>query len=161
MLTDEEAIVAVLTEEPGSIRAMLRKALNDELLAEFQYRSCYWQSMGVGKVDCDPEFKEHADEEHKHAEDIARRINELGGTITVDPVLWEKDSNGFTPIDFSECHEMLAVTHGAEVTAIEYYRSLIEACEKERDYTTKRMIKSILADEEKHEYDLRMLLQQV
>lgn len=160
MLTDQEAIMAAISEAPSGICEMLKKALNDELLAEFQYRSCYWQSRGAGKVDCDPEFKEHADEEHDHAEKIARRIDELGGTITVNPARWEQDSNGFVQIDFDGCRRMLEVTHEAELTAIEFYRGLVRECEAAEDFTTKRLIKSILADEEKHEYDLRMLIGQ-
>ena len=66
----------------------LQKALCDELLASYQYWTCYQSSRGKGKADCDPEFKAHYEEEKDHAEKLMLRINELGGKPIPHPANW-------------------------------------------------------------------------
>src|SRR5574344_1945385 len=100
MLTDQEALENSFANdkkfaktdetEENSLLKLLVYALTSEHLAAYQYWTCYQGSRGVGKADCDPEFKKHYDEETDHAEKLMKRINELGGRPISDPTNWTK-----------------------------------------------------------------------
>jgi len=137
----------------------LQKALCDELLASYQYWTCYQSSRGRGKSDCDPEFKAHAEEEREHAEKLMLRINELHGRPIPHPANWAENAPfGYTPIENTNVREMLTITIQAEENAIAYYKEILKDATAEADPTTHRLIKQILADEEEHLYDLQQLL---
>ena len=145
-------------EAGGPLLEMLEMALNDELLAAYQYRTCYWMSKGKGKAECDPEFKIHSQEEEEHAEKLMERINELNGKAVSDPAMWQERSNGFVPISFTDVRQMLTVTIEAEKTAIEFYNKILMS--SKNDKITSDIIKGILADEEEHLDDLNSLYQE-
>lgn len=162
-VAEEMTMVLANDVQPSdeSIASMLEKAMNDEMLAFWQYMTCYLMSRGKGKSDADPEFKEHADEELDHAKKIAQRINELGGNFCADPCEWAPNSNGFTPIRTSSVQDMLDITIDAEKTAIDFYRRISKTAHDEGDFSTNRLAKQILADEEKHLYDLERLKEDI
>ena len=153
---------ALVSEDINSqILRMLASALCDELLAAYQYWTCYQMSRGKGKSDCDPEFEAHYKEETDHAEKLMKRINELGGQPISDPKQWvDYAPVGFTPIPSSDVESMLKITIEAEKNAIAYYKNILVSATNETDPTTHKLIKSILEDEEEHLYDLERLLEE-
>jgi bacterioferritin len=120
---------------------MLNDAVARELQVSIQYMWQHVQKAGVkGEVAADI-FKRIAVAEMKHAEDIAERLNFLGGTPTTVPSKIEVGGNTV---------EMMKLDIKAEQEAIEMYREIIELAQVERDYTTETLFKRILADEEEH-----------
>lgn len=152
------AIGNELETSTNPIVTKLQKALCDELLASYQYWTCYQSSRGKGKADCDPEFKAHYEEEKNHAEKLMLRINELGGRPIPDPANWAECAPfGYTPIEDTAVKGMLEITIHAEENAIAYYKEFLQEVTAEVDPTTHRLIKQILSDEEEHLYDLKQL----
>lgn len=124
-----------------TLKNMLNEAIAREIQVSIQYM---WQHVlwkGVEGHSVKDEFKKIAIEEMKHAEDIAERLNYLGGIPTTKP----------TPIFVGETlEEMLKQDKKDEEGAIELYKKIIELALKENDYVTADLFKKILADEEEH-----------
>ena len=81
-------VVKKLQEKGADIEAlvlMLNKAYADELLAYHQYLSPIGLCIGKLRPDVEAEFKEHAEEELKHAEMLKQRIIELDGVPLQSP----------------------------------------------------------------------------
>lgn len=134
----------------------LEKALNDEWLAYYQYWSAYTSSRGSGKIDIDPELKEHAKEEWDHIKKLGKRINELGGSVVLDPTDLKKNAHEWEPISSIEPIDILKDLKHAELTAIKNYEDLIaNMCDK--DPVTKLLLIEILAKEQEHYHDLDIL----
>jgi bacterioferritin len=77
----------------------------------------------------------------KHAERLAERLDYLNGVPTITP---EPIFVGGSLI------EMLRQDQQDEEAAIEIYKEAIQEAAKEGDYTTRRMLEEILAEEENH-----------
>ncbi|RME69598.1 MAG: ferritin [Nitrospirae bacterium] len=132
------------------LKDMLNQAIARELQVSVQYM---WQHVMATGMNAEPVrdlFKQIAIVEMKHAEEIAERLDYLGGRPTTKP----------TPITIGESlKEMIEIDKKAEEEAIELYRQIIEQAEAEKDYTTKRLFEQILADEEEHHGDFSGLLE--
>jgi len=106
-----------------------------------------WQHVlwkGIQGFTVKNELKKVAISEMKHAEAIAERLAYYGGTPTTKP----------EPIFVgSNLKEMIEKDKKDEEGAIELYKKIIEQARKEGDEVSKRLFKSILADEEDH-FDL-------
>ncbi|RMG03232.1 MAG: ferritin [Nitrospirae bacterium] len=131
------------------LKEMLNQAIARELQVSVQYM---WQHVMATGMNAEPVrelFKQIAIVEMKHAEEIAERLDYLGGRPTTKP----------TPIAIGESlKEMIEIDKKAEEEAIELYRQIIEQAEEEKDYTTKRLFEQILSDEEEHHGDFSGLL---
>ena len=136
---------------------LLYIALADELLAWYQYWTCFNSSMGKGRSDANPEFDQHAKEEMEHANLIIERIKQLGGVPFNNPCDWEKNGNPWEPVETRDVTKQLKLTINAESTAIKFYKNAILAV-KNIDSTTHRLFRKLLADEQEHLYDLQQLL---
>ncbi len=120
---------------------LLNKGISRELQVSIQYM---WQSIQVtgmyGEV-AKGVFGKIAIAEMKHAHQLAERIDCLDGIPTVKP---------------GEIHvgdsliEMLRDDEQNEEEAITLYKQAIQVAQKEGDYTTRRMLEEILAEEENH-----------
>ena len=140
------------------ILKMLYQALADQWLAYYQYWAAYNKTVGKGKTDVDPQFQEHATEELEHADKIIQRIKQLGGCAFSNVKCFDKNCsvpNVGAPTN--DPIELLKITIKAQQDAISFYKNL-QKITRGVDPTTNRMIKQILEDQEKHEYDLKMLL---
>lgn len=129
--------------------------LNDAVARELQVSVQYmWQHVTVRGINAEAVggvFKKIAITEMKHAEDIAERLDYLGGVPTTKP----------TPITVgNNLKEMLSINKKAEEDAISLYKSIIKLAEQEGDVVTKRLFESILADEEEHHNQFSTLLEE-
>lgn len=129
--------------------------LNDAIAREIQVSIQYiWQHVTVRGVNAEAVggvFKKIAITEMKHAEEIAERLDYLGGVPTTKP----------TPITVgSNLKEMLSIDKKAEEDAISLYKEIIKLAEKEGDVVTKRLFEQILADEEEHHNQFSTLLEE-
>lgn len=133
----------------------LMEKLNDAIAREIQVSVQYmWQHVMVKGIAGEPlrdVFKKIAVEEMKHAEEIAERLNCLGGNPTTKP----------TPIAVGKnAKEMLRLNRHAEEDAVKLYRKIIALAEKEGDYVTASLFTDILEQEEKHLHQFTSLLEE-
>ena len=135
----------------------LNSAYCDEWLAYYQY----WIGARVaeGKMAhlLAEELAEHAGEELEHAEKLAKRIIELGGTPSISPELWLKESTcGFLAPKDPEAMVLLKQNIQGERCAIEVYQKLLDRVAG-KDHVTEHLVREILEDELEHEQDLEDL----
>jgi len=133
-----------------SLKEMLNDAIAREIQVSVQYMWQHVQAVGIAGEVARPIFKQFAITEMKHAEEIAERLNMLGGIPTTKP----------TTITIGETtKKMLSLNVAAEKDAIQLYRKIIALAAKEEDYVTKRMFEKILSDEEGHLNDFEGMLE--
>ncbi len=129
----------------------LNEAISRELQVSVQY---IWQHVMVKGINAESVggvFKKIAITEMRHAEEIAERLDYLGGVPTTKPA----------PITVgTSMKEMLQIDKKAEEEAIALYKEIIRLAEKEGDVVTKRLFEGILADEEEHHNQFSTLLEE-
>lgn len=134
----------------------LNAALATEIMCVMRYRHHQIIAKGLNAPQIVAEFAEHADDEQRHMMMIAERINLLGGNPDFNPgtVLAR------TATEYGQGNDILKLVQDdlvAERIAIMVYRELIQWFGTS-DPTTRRMLESILKDEEDHADDLSDLL---
>ena len=120
---------------------LLNKGIARELQVSIQYM---WQSIQVTGLEGEQVkaiFKKTAIAEMKHAEKLAERLDYLDGVPTIKP---DAINVGGSLI------EMLKQDEQNEEEAITLYKQAIQVAQKEGDYTTRRLLEEILAEEENH-----------
>lgn len=136
---------------------LLNKALSDEWLAYYQYWTGAKVVKGPMKDAVISELDLHATEELSHAELLATRIVQLGGTPVLTPADWFKLSNcGYDVPSDPYVEEILEQNIKGEQCAIKVYSGLLDMT-READPVTYNIILTILSDEVEHEEDLSAL----
>ncbi len=120
---------------------LLNKAIARELQVSIQYMWQHVQVTGLDGSVVEGVFRKIAIAEMKHAERLAERLDYLNGVPTTKP---EPVFVGGSLI------EMLRQDEEDEEVAIELYKHGIQAAAEEGDFTTRRLLEEILADEETH-----------
>ncbi|MCM8815645.1 MAG: ferritin [Candidatus Omnitrophica bacterium] len=139
----------------------LNKALADEWLAYYQYWLGEKVVKGKFREEAAKELAEHAGDELKHANMLADRIIQLGGTPVLKPEDWYKLTNcGYDAPSDPAVIPILKQNIKGEQCAIEVYQKLVEKL-KDKDPVTYYMVLSILKDEIEHEDDLINLLEDI
>lgn len=129
---------------------LLNEAIARELAVSIQYMWHYVMAKGMRSPEIRDRLREIAIQEMKHAEQIAERLNYLGGVPTTKP----------TPIDVGgTLEEMIKQDLKQEEEAIRLYRQIIEVARKEEDSTTRTLFERILANEEDHHNEFQTLLE--
>ncbi|MDH4943988.1 ferritin-like domain-containing protein [Sulfurimonas sp. C5] len=143
--------------EINEIVRLLNKAYADEWLAYYQYFIEAKVVKGIMKDAAIAELTQHATDELRHANMVADRIIQLGGTPILDPKEWYTHTNcGYeVPKDF-DVVSILNDSIKGEQCAISTYSSIAELV-KDKDIITYNMVNEILADEVEHEEDLQAL----
>lgn len=135
----------------------LNSAYCDEWLAYYQYWIGAKLAQGKMSHPIAQELAEHAAEELEHAEKLAKRILELGGTPAISPDLWLKDSTcGYLTPENPDAMHLLTQNIQGERCAIEVYAKLLDMVAG-KDLVTEHLIREILEDELEHEQDLEDL----
>lgn len=142
-----------------AIVELLNTALATEIVCVLRYKRHYFATHGIRAKFVSQEFLEHANEEQAHADQIAARIVQLGEDPDLNPQTLLARSH--SEYDASTTlRGMLEADLIAERIAIESYREMINFIGP-RDPTTRRLLESILEQEEEHADDLVDLLQDV
>ena len=137
---------------------LLNKAFADEWLAYYQYWVGAKVAEGRMRGFVSEELAEHAGEELAHAEMLAERIAQLGGTPLIDPQQWIKETNcGYDVPSDPDTRALLKQNIKGEQCAIETYQKLLDFI-KDKDPITFKMVLEILEDEVEHEEDLEAIL---
>jgi bacterioferritin len=135
---------------------ILNEALATEIVCVLRYMHHYFMATGVHGKSVAGEFKEHADAEREHADQIAERIQQLGGKPDFNPrTLLQRSVAQY--IEGETLADMIREDLIAERIVIEVYTEMVRYF-SDQDPTTRVMIEGILKDEEEHANDLADLL---
>lgn len=141
---------------------MLNKALADEWLAYYQYWVGAKVAKGPMRPDVQKELVEHANEELAHAEMLAERIIQLGGTPILSPLEFkDKTGCGYLVPNDPNVKKLLEQNIAGEQCAILFYNKILQKLKGMNDAITFNMIRKIMEDEVKHEEDLENLLEDI
>ena len=119
----------------------LNKGIARELQVSIQYMWQSIQATGLEGEQVKDIFRKTAIAEMKHAEALAERLDYLDGVATIKP---DAINVGGSLI------EMLKQDEENEEEAITLYKKSIQLAAAEGDYTTRRLLEKILAEEEDH-----------
>ena len=140
-----------------AIVALLQTALATELVCVLRYKRHYFVAHGIRAKFVSAEFLEHANEEQAHADKIAERIVQLGEDPDLNPATMLSRAHSEYD-EATSLRKMLEADLFAERIAIESYREMVNFIGP-RDPTSRRLLESILAQEEEHAEDLVDLLE--
>lgn len=147
---------AVTPSYYGAWREDVIKLLNDALATEIvctlRYKRHHFTAKGLDSPKIAEEFLVHANEETAHADLIAERIVQLGGEPDFSPTTLLSRSHA----EYNEALDLQAMIRAnliAERVAIEAYTQMIVMI-GDKDSTTRRMLESILSQEQEHADEL-------
>ena len=136
---------------------MLNQAFADEWLAYYQYWLGAKIVKGPMKDAVASELLIHATEELAHADMLALRIIQLGGTPLISPEEWFKHTHcGYDAPTDPFVKEVLAQNIKGEQCAIGVYQKLLQLV-RDPDPVTYNIVLTILQQEVEHEEDLQAL----
>ena len=145
-----------VTPSYGPWREDIIKLLNDALATEIvctlRYKRHYFTAKGVASPKIAEEFLVHANEETAHADLLAERIVQLGGEPDFSPTTLMDRSHA----DYdgsSDLQAMIRANLIAERVAIEAYSQMISLI-GDKDSSTRRILESILSQEQEHADEL-------
>ncbi|HXL01021.1 MAG TPA: ferritin-like domain-containing protein [Dysgonamonadaceae bacterium] len=150
--------IKVASVDVDKLLEMLNAALSEEWLAYYQYWIGARVMEGPMRSEVEPELLEHANEELEHAEMIADRIIQLGGTPVINPKDWTKLSR--CPYDEPSdpyIEVILQQNLRGERCAIQRYQEIANFTAG-KDFATHEMAVEILNDELEHEEDIESWL---
>jgi bacterioferritin len=151
-----------VTPSYGPWREDIIKLLNDSLATELvcvlRYKRHHFTAKGMSSPKIAEEFMVHALEETAHADQIAERIVQLGGVPDFSPDHLTQRSHADYD-DSSDLTAMIKANLIAERVAIEAYSQMI-ALIGDKDSTTRRMLESILSQEQEHAEELSDWMQE-
>lgn len=141
-----------VTPHSGPWRAEIVGLLNDALATQWvcamRYRRHHFTATGPAAAAIAGAFLVHADDEARHADQLARRIVELGGEPDLNPdTLSQRSHAGYSAVHGLQA--MLRANLVAERVSIEACSQLV-ALIGDKDPGTRRLLESILAEEQRH-----------
>ena len=107
-------------------------------------------ARGMRSPEVRDKLREIAIQEMKHAEEIAKRLDYLGGVPTTKPTTIELGTNP---------EEVIKLDVRQEEEAIALYREIIKVAQEEGDHTTRILFERILSNEEDHHNEFTTLLE--
>ena len=152
-------VTAAYGADLDRVLSLLNDSLATEIVCVLRYKAHYYGAQGLNAEPAAAEFLQHAAEEQVHADRLAERIDQLGGTPELNP-------DTFTARAHTEYNtpdallDMIKEDLIAERIVIQAYSEAIEWL-GHHDPTTRRIFEEILAEEEEHADDMLTLLQQV
>ena len=152
-----------VTDAYGADRERVISVLNEVLATEtvcvLRYKRHYYTAQGINAGPIAAEFLQHANEEQQHADMVAQRIVQLGGSPDFSPEGLATRSH--TEYDASAgLLDMVKEDLVAERIAIDSYQQIVRWLEND-DPTTRRIIEQLLEQEEEHADDLLNILQEM
>lgn len=150
------AVTEGYTANREHVVSILNEALATELVCILRYKSHYFRAEGVKANVAAEEFLEHANQEQDHADWLAERIVQLGGSPNFSPDgLLTRSHAEF--VEGDDLREMIEEDLVAERIAIDSYREIARYL-GDKDPTSRRLMEQILEQEEEHADDMANLL---
>ena len=154
---DQGAVTSAYLADRDQVISVLNEVLATEIVCTLRYKNHYFMARGVHGDSIAEEFLEHAREEEVHADQVAKRITQLGGVPNLNPEGLATRSHAEYK-ETTDLDEMIREDLAAERVAIATYSEIIRWLGDD-DPTTRRMMEEILAKEEEHADDLSNLLE--
>jgi bacterioferritin len=153
---DDGAVTEGYRGNRDTIVNLLNEALATEIVCVLRYKRHYFMAQGIHSDPIASEFLTHANEEQGHADQIAGRIVQLGGSPNFSPEgLLSRSHSEY--VEGQNLVDMIREDLIAERVAIDSYTEMIRYV-GDQDITTRRMLESILQVEEEHADDLASFL---
>jgi|SRR5665213_1791160 len=150
---------AVTGTYKGSVKKtieILQSVLATEIVCVLRYTMHAVAATGISSEGVKAEFAEHAKEEQEHMNQVAERINQLGGKPNFNPEgLLSRSASQYG--EAGDLVEMIRENLIAERIAVDHYRELIRYFGND-DPGTRAMLEGILLVEEEHANDMHDLL---
>jgi bacterioferritin len=151
-----------VTEGNSANKERLIEVLNDvvatEIVCFLRYSQHAIAATGIDRAQVAAEFTEHATEEMQHGLRAAERISQLGGQPDFNPAnLVARAHTEYVTTEEHDLDRMLKENLVAERIVITSYQEIIRWI-GDSDPTTRRLMESILEEEEEHADDLNDLL---
>lgn len=156
---DQGAVTASYQADREKVVEVLNEVLATETVCTLRYRNHYFRATGVHGAGVEGEFLEHAQQEQQHADMVAKRITELGGSPNLDPEGLATRSHA-QYAEGETLEDMIREDLIAERIAIATYSEIVRWLAND-DPTTRRMMEEILATEEEHADDMAKLLTRI
>ncbi len=149
---EEGAVTDAYRANRDTVIKILNEALATEIVCVLRYKRHYFMAQGIHADPIAQEFLQHANDEQGHADQIAARIIQLGGSPNFNPEgLLTRSHSEY--VEGQTLLDMIKEDLIAERVAIDSYTEMIRYI-GDNDITTRRMLESILAVEEEHADDL-------
>ncbi|WP_055489137.1 ferritin-like domain-containing protein [Streptomyces sp. TP-A0356] len=140
------------------VMAVLNDVIATEVVCWLRYTRHAISAIGIDRAQVSAEFTEHAAAEMRHAIRAAERVSQLGGDPDFDPAtLTERAHTDYTTPSREDLKAMLESNLLAERIVISTYQEIIRWL-GDHDPTTRRLMESILEEEEEHADDIVDLL---
>ncbi len=153
---EDGAVTSAYQVDKERTVAILNEALATEIVCVLRYMHHYFMATGVHGKSVAGEFKEHADSERDHADQLGERIQQLGGKPDFNPgTLVNRSVAQY--VEGETLGDMIREDLIAERSVIDVYSQMIRFF-GDKDPTTRIMLEGILKDEEEHASDLVDLL---
>ncbi len=156
---EDGAVTSHYKADREKVISVLNEVLATETVCVLRYKNHYYMAKGVHAPGIEEEFLEHANEEQEHADKVAKRIAELGGTPNLNPKGLSERSHAEYGTG-ETLNEMIQEDLIAERIAIATYSEIVRWLGND-DPTTRRLIEELLAKEEEHADDMAKLLSRV
>jgi bacterioferritin len=135
---------------------ILQSVLATEIVCVLRYTMHAVAATGISSEGVKAEFAQHAKEEQDHMNQVAERINQLGGKPDFNPTgLATRAASEYGKA--ANLIEMIKENLIAERIAVDHYRELIRYFGND-DPGTRSMLEGILTVEEEHANDMHDLL---
>jgi bacterioferritin len=151
------AVTADNTADVAAVIEVLNQVVATEIVCWMRYTQHAIAASGIDRAQVAAEFTEHATEERQHMERAAERISQLGGMPDLSPEGLSRSHTDYVVVDGSDLTKMLEENLVAERIVISSYQEIIRWI-GDGDPTTRRLMESILEEEEEHADDLNDLL---
>jgi bacterioferritin len=152
-------VTAAYSGDLDRVLEVLNASLATELVCVLRYRQHHFAAKGLEAESVAAEFLVHATEEQGHADQLAARIGQLGGTPDLNPdTLTARAHSEYVTAD--SLQQMITENLIAERIAIASYTEIITWL-ADADPTSRRLFEEILAVEEEHADDMLNLLEKV
>ncbi len=156
---EEGAVTEGYRGDRETVIKLLNEALATEIVCVLRYKRHYFMAQGIHSDPIAQEFLQHANEEQGHADAIAGRIVQLGGSPNFSPDgLLSRSHSEY--VEGQTLVDMIKEDLIAERVAIDSYTEMIRFI-GDNDITTRRMLETILAVEEEHADDLASFLEDI
>jgi bacterioferritin len=149
------AVTPELKIDPEEICSILNEALATELVCILRYQHHYYMAAGMHGPTVKEQMKEHWDEEQRHADILAERIQQLGGVPDFSPEGLRKSHT-----EYATGHDLAGMVREdlvAERIVCQTYAEIIRYL-SDKDPTSRTLMEGILRNEEEHANDLADLL---
>jgi bacterioferritin len=156
---NDGAVTAFYKADKNKVIEVLNEVLATETVCTLRYRNHYFMAKGIHASGVEDEFLEHAKEEQDHADRVAKRITELGGSPNLNPEGLATRSHAQYG-EGERLEDMIKEDLIAERIAVATYSEIVRWLGTD-DPTTRRLMEELLAKEEEHADDMAKLLSRV